>query len=419
MKKTFLERLFIHFQSIYEIITNIETLMLSRKSPRYFTRKRKLSFEDLLYCILLSSKNTTATMLRAFWTKFKKEGTRMSHQAYSKARNHFDHTPFEKMFCKNVAETYENSKQHGLMTHKGYIVVAFDGSYYDLPDSKELLDSFGGMGGNCDSPTALVEVAYDVLNKVVISGSINSSKAQERSCAIELFPKIKAIVSEPVIMLFDRGYPSREFIKNLPKDTKYVMRVKSGFSVDIDKATEKDSIITLANTDIRVRVIQITLDNGKKETLITNETELSYEDFKSLYAMRWGIETEYDILKSILEVENFTGRSKNTILQDFWASMVMINLVGDAIADGNKKLEKLKSKKGNKNEQQVNVSHLVGCLKDDLIELTFAPPNKQLRLLIKLEKEILRETSQKRNGRSFPRKTPRAVKYCYNHKSNA
>jgi len=62
------------------------------------------------------------------------------------------------------------------------------------------------------------------------------------------------------------------------------------------------------------------LDSGEIELLMTSLIErekYTYECFKALYFKRWGIETYYDRLKNILNLENFSGLTNQAILQDF------------------------------------------------------------------------------------------------------
>jgi hypothetical protein len=50
----------------------------------------------------------------------------MSQQVFSKARSHFDHTPFEAMFREVTEEQYRG--EYDLEHWKGYQILAVDGS---------------------------------------------------------------------------------------------------------------------------------------------------------------------------------------------------------------------------------------------------------------------------------------------------
>ena len=51
----------------------------------------------------------------------------------------------------------------------------------------------------------------------------------------------------------------------------------------------------------------------KKIVVIANlpETKFKTEEFKQLYHLRWGIETNYNTMKNSLNIENYTGKRKN------------------------------------------------------------------------------------------------------------
>ena len=63
---------------------------------------------------------------------------------------------------------------------------------------------------------------------------------------------------------------------------------------------------------LSIRVVKLTLADGTQEILLTTLRDAAafpYAVFHGLYAKRWGSETHYDVLKNILEIENFTGKS--------------------------------------------------------------------------------------------------------------
>ena len=73
----------------------------SRTEARHFTRSRKMPFERLLEYLLHGSKGATQSVLNKFFQCLE-EGVHMTQQALSKARTHFDHSPFLKAFYEAV-----------------------------------------------------------------------------------------------------------------------------------------------------------------------------------------------------------------------------------------------------------------------------------------------------------------------------
>src|SRR3712207_9523257 len=76
-------------------------------------------------------------------------------------------------------------------------------------------------------------------------------------------------------------------------------------------------------------VVRFLLSSGIEEVLITSLLDKKYtlEDLKELYFKRWCVEVKYDELKNRLEIENFTGRTKKAIEQDFYASIYLSNMI--------------------------------------------------------------------------------------------
>ena len=68
--------------------------------------------------------------------------------------------------------------------------------------------------------------------------------------------------------------------------------------------------------------------NKEPEILATNLTpeEFSTEDLKELYAKRWTVETGFDRLKNLIEIEDFSGTQRKIIEQDFYAHIFVYNL---------------------------------------------------------------------------------------------
>ena len=134
-----------------------------QKKPTYFTRTRKMSFSELVYYILHPGKESTHLGLRRFFSMLGKEGRRMSEQAFSKARSHFSHWPFEKMVRATTEEEYHSGDAR---RWNGYHLFAIDSTTVTLPDKPSLCKAFGGAGRKKDSATASASILYDIVDTV-------------------------------------------------------------------------------------------------------------------------------------------------------------------------------------------------------------------------------------------------------------
>ncbi len=304
-------------ERIRAIFSNPRTMEEARTEARHFTRNRKMPFGRLLEYLLHGSKSATQSALNEFF-KGQEEGSHMTQQALSKARTHFDHSPFLKAFYEVVNAEYNLDNDANLPRRYGYKFLAVDGSVISLPNLPELKERFGDVKG---SPSARADIALDVLNDRIVEAEFGPLSGDERSMAKEHIRKLKdRIRMEDTVFLFDRGYPSKEMIAAiLQAGARFIMRVKRKFNADIDAAPMGSRVVTLDGT--RVRVVKFILPSGQTETLITDLFDMEESRFQELYFLRWGVEEKYDVVKNKLELPNFTGRTVNVLYQDFWMTI--------------------------------------------------------------------------------------------------
>ncbi len=75
-------------------------------------------------------------------------------------------------------------------------------------------------------------------------------------------------------------------------------------------------------------LISLRLPDGKLEVLVTtllDEQKYPTEEFLAVYHWRWGHETFYNMLKSRLDLENFSGETVEAVRQDFHATVLLCN----------------------------------------------------------------------------------------------
>ncbi|MDR2522837.1 MAG: IS4 family transposase [Synergistaceae bacterium] len=314
------------------LISQPFTLNAARFHSSYFTRVRKMTFQDIILFVLCGFDTCTRTALNRFFTQNSEQVMTMSQQALSKARSHFDHSPFELIFRDLVLQRY--CEEHEINLWHGYQIFAIDKNDAALPKIPALLEAFGGTGRDADSPTAKISLLCDVLNDFVVDAAIGRASASERGFALGHLEKLKDICPDTkkilIFDIFDRSYPLAALINALnAQRLSFLMRVKSKWNQEINESTRADSLVKLDETTT-IRAVKFQLPSGETETLITNLYELPFKEFSMLYFKRWPIETKYDIVKNKLTLENFTGYSKNVILQDFWAAMYLTNLAAVA-----------------------------------------------------------------------------------------
>ena len=387
-----------------EIIHSEETLKIAKLKKTAFIRDRKMPFTSALTFMLDMRKTTLQTRLNVYFDHNKK-GEPMSQQAFSKLRANFDHTPFVAMHDALVGEEY--SGKYELELWNGYHLFGVDGSFLQLPREEELYKIFGRHGHDAQCPIAGISVLFDVLHGWVIDPIITSGEMNERvECENHIhylkgkFPHIAA----KSIVLLDRGYPSEDLFEQIESaGVKFLARCKSNYCLKTQKAPMGDSITHL-NGGLKVRVYKFALPSGEIETLITNLFDISDEELPELYALRWGVETAYFRFKRELCVEKFSGKTPNSILQDFWASIVLLNSVAVFQREADEAVRNRQKGKKLKNQNRARTSDLIITLRDRFVFAVLCGNPMIADLEMKrVIKAMARAVSPVRPGRSFPR----------------
>lgn len=326
-----------------------------------FTRNRKLSFPVMIVLLLNFLTRTMQIELDDFFANVLDAGTdSVTKQAFFKARKNILPDAFKELFLMTRDMVLNKNK---IKRHKGYRILAIDGSELRLDKTKENKDIFLPRNHSPENKTnAEISLLYDVISHYVIDAQIGSIGVCEREYAKKNLAHFSSICDEKDIVIFDRGYPSRDMIATLTgMGCKYLMRLQASCFKGVKENPSNDFRITVSTkTDTySVRVVRMILKSGEIETLITNlsEDEFSADDF----LLRWGIETTYDTLKNKLLIEKFSGRSPVAVLQEYYAMMFVLNCIAAMSATVNRKL--LSRKTDCKYQYKANVNLMIGYFK--------------------------------------------------------
>ena len=167
---------------------------------------------------------------------------------------------------------------------------------------------------------------------------------------------------------------------------------------------------------LTLRLIRIELDNGEIEVLATSLLDCqNYPGslFKDLYHCRWPVEEDYKVMKSRIEIENWSGKSVLAVYQDFHAKVFSKNLT-TILAHPAQKVVAQESQ-GRKYTYQVNMTNALSKIKDTLVLLW---QRSTMGALLEALWRLMTHTIEPvRPGRSFPRiKRVKSKKFAFAYK---
>ena len=396
------------------MINTIEFKIKHRIKQSDFTREVKLTFPIMMSLMIKKSSKSLQNSLNDM-TLNGNTGYTVTNSAYTQARAKLNYTAFVEMKDKSIEMFYEDGEYN---RYKNFRLLAVDGSIVILPNSDDIKKEFNPTVAKCQLEGFSKEVVqvrvstlYDVMNNMALDATIRNKVANkenslvaydERTLAIEHLP----YCNQKDLVIFDRGYPSYELFARYAQKTNFLCRIKKtsfikAKSLFAPHCEHKDAILEInapkglrddlrrdgLPTKMKIRFVQIILDNGTVEVLATNILDskiLQTSDFMELYARRWGIETYYDVLKNRLSLENFTGLTALAVKQDFYATIFLANYEAMLVYDTNLELQEKAS--DNKYAQQVNKAQSFNAIKHKAFDIFYSNKSlaKQMKLLEKL-----------------------------------
>jgi hypothetical protein len=406
---------------VTQVIHQEDVLDLFRKSGKDFTRNRKLPFDRLVLLIAKLCKKTLSIELEGFFQELGEDQS-CSVSAFTQQRIKLK-ASFFYWWNQVLWKSYYHYSGENSHRWNGLRIIAADGSNISLLNTPALSRHFGGQSNSHGSFTqAKTFYYYDVLNELVLFPRIEPYRYGEVQMAYEGIHQL----SPDMLVIYDRYFCSyKMFALHLwaEQQIPFVIRgnenqnmvkkfIASGKRSDIVQLTPSAAAIAglkesgymiTRETTVAVRLIRVELEKTI-EVLVTNLSEsdgYSDDQFKALYFLRWGVETNISIQKNIMQLESFSGLTVESVEQDFYATVFMTNLHSVLIKDAQSTVNQISQNK--KYPMKVNRNKSFGKLKSSLIAL-FIQHDPQHILLI-LHGHFIRDTLPVRKNRSFPRIT--------------
>ena len=348
--------------------------------------------------MLLILKKTTRSLQRHLHSFFEKllpeKGLGVTASAYTQARAKLSHTAFIELnqevllpgFYAPAAGCFLK-KWHGLR------LLGLDGSDLRLPDQPGIAKRFGSLtvpvgDGSSEASYTLARlcVLYDLLNEMGLDAQVESQATGE----VEMAERQLALVGENDAVVFDRGFAGFAFLAKIrQRGAHFIGRCsRQSFSRANElhrlnqagqSAVAKVKACSSQQAELRrlglplemeMRFVSARLSTGELEVLVTSllsEREFPTEEFLEVYGRRWGQESYHLMLKSRLDLENWSGQSVESVLQDIHATVLVTNLESLLAQETQEELERKREER--KHPLKVNRADGFHALKEKMIAL--------------------------------------------------
>jgi len=392
-----------------------------RTEDRYFTRRRKLTFSELFKVIACPRDASMQTELNQFFGVLD-DGPMPSEviddSTVFKARLKMSPSAFFTLDQKLCEAFYEKAQKR---LWNGFRLMSIDGSTARVPHWPDIADYFEperqGEGGT-ECRLARTLEFYDVLNGLTVSSAIEPYREGERSMLVDH----GGFLGLGDLAVLDRGFAAywvfawlltREchFCMRLPVGTwtcaqEFVLSEAKEQIIELNASTpesrEHCQRLGLSTGPICLRLVRVDLPTGEVEVLCTSlldRERFPAEVFQELYQMRWPVEEKIKRNKCRAEIENFTGKTVHSVMQDYYAKIFTMNLARLLAWPAEAEIERRHSE--GKYRYQVNWASALKAIKSAFSKLFV--PSRLPEMLNRLTDWFINNVEPIRPGRSYPR----------------
>lgn len=333
----------------------------SKNPDTDFSRKRKLDFEKLMRLLISMESGTTTHELLKY---FNYDLNVPSNSAFYQQRKKLLLDAFQYLlFQFNSHFTFEKYKGK-------YQLIVCDGSEFNIYRNPDDPDTFHPPSGKSSKGFNMIHTVslYDILSKRYLDCVIQPGKKKNEFKAICELADRYSYGGSPVFIA-DRGFASNNFFAHAKESgIFFLVRAKD---INVKRLlnikmlpdyldTDVDVILTRSKSKkkmmhpelfeqyryicsgvpfdyiepgfrdeypLSLRVVRFEVADGIYENIITNLSvgEVSYDEIKQLYHMRWDIETSFRDLKHTIGATNFHSKKIEYIEQEIWARLILYN----------------------------------------------------------------------------------------------
>lgn len=409
-------------------ISSDEVCHRFRSRQEDFTRESILSFARVVVLMISGNKSSLQNSLNKFFKAIGEVFEVPSASAYCQAKKKVQagvYRHLSKVLCDDFYQLYGADSE--VETWHGRRLMGADGTYLRLPDTEELRESYSvhanqHEGGEVVQGLAIV--LHDLLNDLGVASVLEAAHSAEKSLLFSDWIWSGLKVGD--VLVLDRNSADYSIIaKAVKSGIDVVIRCpRQTFKVvnEFWRSEEREQIVKLKvpqsektkkyvrreelAEEIEVRLLKFDLESREQEVLLTtlcDQQEYRAEEFYEVYGFRWRDETFYDRMKNIFEVEKFSGQSKQSVEQDIYGVIFLMNL--ESVLSRETETQMQKEAKQRKTKTKPKVNHAVSyvALVGEVAELLSDQKQTSEETLKKIKHLLSKNPTRERPGRKYPR----------------
>lgn len=330
------------------------------KNPeKDFTRKKKLPFETVMQLLISMGGNS---LYKELLESQGYDVNTATSSAFVQQRNKILPSAMAYLF-QEFTQSYTDLKNY-----RGYRLLAIDGSDLHFATDPADTDTYFQSQPEARGYNLLhLNATYDLCNRLYVDAIVQPRRlSNERKALGDMVDR--SCIEGKTIVIADRGYESYNNFAHIErKGWSYVIRVKdlassgilSGLRLPDSGSFDQEVHLVLTKKQtkeikahpemykfipskstfdfldlkehlyypISFRVVRFVLPDGAYETVITNLSDADFppDELRSIYNMRWGIETSFRALKYTVGLTHFHAKRRESVIQEIFARMIMYN----------------------------------------------------------------------------------------------
>lgn len=318
-------------------------------SSKATIRRRRLPSEQVLWLVIGMALfrnepvNEVARRLNICANGLANEAL-LARSGLSEARQRLGEEPLEWLFKRTGRhwgrERYPQDDWHGLQ------VLAVDGALFRTPDTPELREHFGSGNTSSERQTPFPMMRLVALMNVRSHIILDAQLSPYRRSEMRLADGFTAQIPDRSVTLFDKGFWGSDFLIGLMNSgvqRHWLIPERKGLIYEeVEVFNEHDRLLRMKvspqarkrNPELpetwQVRAVSYEVKN-KLKTVFTSlpAEQFNTEQVAALYQERWEIELGFRDIKSSMQNNTITLRSKKVSLihQEVWGMLLAYNVV--------------------------------------------------------------------------------------------